>query len=383
MNPAGGPGLLVVEGTYEQMGEAIGAATADLVGGNLEAYQRRFRDEAGLSDADVRRWGGRYQEVAGRYDTDIRAMLDGLASGAGQPPEYIYALNARTEMLYGTAYKDEGCTSIAVLNSRTADGHTLLAQNWDWNAEQGPVTFLLATRDTEGFSVLTLAEAGMLAKSGLNSAGLGVCANLLISDADRGGDGVPYHLLLRGVLQSRTMADAHRAVLPQPRISSGNLLIADAGGEAIDFEVAPGDFGYVLPDDGLITHANHFDSAIGVKDLKRDTAALTLLRPVRARHLLERALSDRAVTIADIQSTLRDHYSYPDAICRHVNPTDESRICSVYSVVMDLDTRELSIASHPICDHPYATWPLAEIFAAARTNGTPWLKEMTPTPAAA
>lgn len=377
MSASGGPGLLVVEGEYGQMGAAIGAATADLVGRNLEAYQRRFRDEAGLSDADVRHWGGRYREVAGRYDADIRATLDGLADGAGQPAEYIYALNARTEMLYGSAYREEGCTSVAVLGSRTADGHTLLAQNWDWNAEQGPVTFLLATRDPEGFSVLTLAEAGMLAKSGLNSAGLGVCANLLVSDADRGGDGVPYHLLLRGVLQSRTMADAHRKVLPQPRISSGNLLIADAGGEAIDFEVAPGDFGYLVPDDGLITHANHFDSAIGVKDLKRDTAALTLLRPIRARHLLEPSLARRDVTLADIQSTLRDHYSYPDSICRHINASDESCVVTVYSVIMDMDARVLSIASHPACEEPYATWRLAEVFDDARAAGTPWLKEMT------
>lgn len=370
-------GLLVVEGAYEEMGAAIGAATAELVGRNLEAYQRRFRDEAGLSDADVRHWGGVYREVAGRYDADIRAALDGLAEGAGQAVEYVYALNARTEMLYGSAYREEGCTSVAVLGSRTAGGHTLLAQNWDWNAEQGPVTFLLATRDAEGFSVLTLAEAGMLAKSGLNSAGLGVCANLLVSGADRGGDGVPYHLLLRGVLQSRTMADAHRKVLPQKRISSGNLLIADAGGEAIDLEVAPGDFGYLVPDDGLITHANHFDAPIGVRDLKRDTSALTLLRPVRARHLLEPALERRDVTIADVQATLRDHYSHPDGICRHVNPADPARVVSVYSVVMDLDAGELSIAAHPVCERPYATWRLSEVFDDVRAAGTPWLRALT------
>lgn len=383
MSDVGGPGLLVVEGDYDRMGAAVGAATGELIGRNLDAYQRRFRDEAGLSDADVRRWGGRYRDVAGRYDGDIRATLDGMAEGAGQPVEYIYALNARTEMLYGSAYREEGCTSLAVLGTRTADGHTLLAQNWDWNAEQGPVTFLLATRDAEGFSVLTLAEAGMLAKSGLNSAGLGVCANLLISDADRGGEGVPYHLLLRGVLQSRTMADAHRKVLPQPRISSGNLMIADAGGEAIDFEVAPGDFGYLVPDDGLITHANHFDTAIGVRDLKRAEAALTLLRPVRARHLLEPALARRDVTIADVEATLHDHYSFPDSICRHVKDSDADRICSVYSVIMDMDARALSIASHPACEQPYATWRLADVFDAARASGTPWLKEMTPLAAAA
>lgn len=116
--------------------------------------------------------------------------------------------------------------------------------------------------------------------------------------------------------------------------------------------------------------------------LKRDTAALTLLRPVRARHLLEPALTRRDVTTADIRSTLRDHYSCPDGICRHVNPSDESRVVSVYSVIIELDARELSIAAHPACEHPYISWRPADIFDDARAAGTPWLPEMV-RPAAA
>ncbi|MGW0801991.1 C45 family autoproteolytic acyltransferase/hydolase [Nonomuraea sp. NPDC002799] len=356
------PPLIAVEGTYEEMGAELGRRTSPLVERSLATYLRRFRDEAGLTDADVRRWGTIYLDVARRYDTRIAAMLEGLAAGAGQPIEHITALNARTEMLYGTGYRDEGCTSVAVLPKHTRDRHTLLAQNWDWQPEQGPVTFLLATRDTEGFSVLTLAEAGMLAKSGLNSAGLGVCANLLVSDRDTGGPGVPYHYLLRGVLQSKTMAEAHRKVLDVRRISSGNLLIADAGGEAIDLEVAPDVFGTLLPQDGMITHSNHFQCALPLTDKKAATSALTLLRPTRARHLLEDAAAARTLEIADIVGALRDHYSYPDGICRHVNP-DTDAIVSVYSVVMDLDQRDLYIAAYPPCERPYERWRLDDAFA--------------------
>ncbi|MEV0617311.1 C45 family peptidase [Nonomuraea sp. NPDC050404] len=358
------PPLIAVEGTYEEMGAELGRRTSELVARSLETYLRRFRDQAGLSDADVLRWGATYLDVARGYDADIAAMLEGLAAGAGRPVEHITALNARTEMLYGTGYRDEGCTSVAVLPKHTRSGHTLLAQNWDWHPEQGPVTFLLATRDTEGFAVLTLAEAGMLAKSGLNSAGLGVCANLLVSDRDKGGAGVPYHYLLRGVLQSRTMSKAHRRVLDVPRISSGNLLIADAGGEAIDLEVAPEVFGTLLPQDGLITHSNHFQCPLPLVDRKAATSALTLLRPTRARHLLEDAAAAGTLEPADIVRTLRDHYSHPDGICRHVDPDvgKDEQVSSVYSVVMDLDARELSIAAHPPCERPYERWRLAELF---------------------
>lgn len=364
--------VVAVEGSYGEMGVAYGRQLAGLIDRNLNDYARRFREVAGLSDADVRAWGNRYRAVARAYDPSIEAMLSGVAEGAGQAPEHIFALNARTEILYGSAAREEACTSIAVLPSRTAGGHALLGQNWDWHPEQKELTFLLATRDESGFTVLTLAEAGMIAKTGLNSAGIGVCANLLVSDRDQGGDGVPYHLLLRGVLQSQTMADAHKAALACPRISSGNLLIADAGGEAIDLEVVPGDFGYLLPAGGLITHSNHFMSGVPVGDLRKGLSALTLLRPERARHLLEPKLEARTVTADDLKSVFRDHYSFPNGICRHVDERDPvlDRVCSVYSIVMDLTQRRFSIAQYPACEHEYEPLALDELATMRAAVGT-------------
>lgn len=357
--------MVAVSGSYGEMGVAYGRQMAGLIARNVEDYARRFRDVAGLPEPQVRAWGNRYRAAARGYDASIEAMLAGVAEGAGQPPEHIFALNARTEILYGSAAGEEACTSVAVLGSHTAGGQVLLGQNWDWHPEQQELTLLLATRDEDGFTVLTLAEAGMLAKTGLNSAGIGVCANLLVSGRDRGGDGVPYHLLLRGVLQARTMADAHRAALACPRVSSGNLLIADAGGEAIDLEVVPGDFGYLLPADGLITHSNHFLTAVPVSDLRKGISALTLLRPERARHLLEPKLAARAVTTEDLQQVFRDHYSFPNGICRHADDRDPApdRACSVYSIVMDLTQRRFLIAQHPPCEHPYQPLTLEELAA--------------------
>lgn len=355
--------LISVAGSYGQMGVEYGRQAAELIDRNVRDYQQRFREAAGLTDAEVRRWGSRYRAAARSYDAAIEEMLSGVAEGSGQAAEYIFALNARTEILYGHTTRDDACTSIAVLPSHTARRHAMLGQNWDWHPEQKDLTFLLATCDEDGFTVLTLAEAGMVAKTGLNSAGIGVCANLLVSDRDRGGDGVPYHLLLRGVLQSRTMADAHKAALGHSRISSGNLLIADDWGEAIDLEVAPGDFGYLLPADGLITHSNHFLSGVPVGDLRKGLSALTLLRPQRARHLLEPKLADRVVTAEDIRTVFRDHYSFPNGICRHLDERDPvlDRVCSVYSIVMDVTERRFSIAQYPPCENEYESLTLADL----------------------
>jgi len=358
------PRMIAVQGSYRHMGEQLGERTADLIARSLDTYVARFHDDAGLSDADIDRWGRVYLDVAASYSPEIAAMLEGMATGSGHPAHRLAALNARTEMLYGTGYRDEGCTSLSVLPRWTADGHTLLAQNWDWHPEQAAVTFLLATRDERGFSVLSLTEAGMLAKSGFNSAGLGVCANLLVSDLDRGGVGVPYHYLLRGALQAPTMSRAHRRLLPVERISSGNVLLADAGGESVDLELAPGVFGTVFPDSGLITHSNHFQAQLPLRDRKASTSALTLLRPVRARHLLEPALERRRVGVADVIATLRDEWSFPDGICRHPDPDvpEAERVATVYSLVMDLTDRVLWIAPGPPSAHAYARWDLDTLF---------------------
>ena len=366
--------LVFLEGSYGDMGVVYGRRLAEMVDRNLRDYLRRFREVAGLSDAEVRRNGERYRVIAAGYSPAVEEMLSGIAEGSGLTPEHIFALNARTELLYGAATPaargDGDCTSVAVLPSRTADGHVLMGQNWDWHPEQRDFTFLLGTRDEDGFTVLTLAEAGMIAKTGLNSAGIGVCANLLVCDRDRGGEGVPYHVLLRGALQAPTMADAIRAAANCTRISSGNILLADAGGEAIDLEVVPGDFGHLLPVDGLLTHANHFMSGVPVQDRRKAVSALSLLRPERARHLLEEPLGRRQVTVADLMAVFRDHYSYPNGICRHVDERDGEldRTCSVYSIVMDLTERRFLIAPHPPCEHDYEEVSLDKLVSGSGAN---------------
>ncbi|TQM09686.1 C45 family autoproteolytic acyltransferase/hydolase [Pseudonocardia kunmingensis] len=378
--PAGPPRLVVAEGDSRTIGGAVGEQTATMVQHSLASYERRFRDDAGLSAADVNRWGGIYLDVAGEYDSRIRDMLVGLAEAVDVAPERIAALNARTEMLYGTGYREGGCTAAAVLPEVTADGHTLLGQNWDWRTEQARSTFVLATRDDEGHTTIALTEAGMFAKSGMNGAGLGVCANLLVSGDDRGGRGVPYHFLLRGALEARRMSQAHRKLLPVPRISSGNVLLADAGGEAIDFELAPDTFGVLHPEDGLITHANHFESGIDVVDRRRASSALTLIRARRARRLLARRSG--AITPATLAEVFRDRYSWPDSICRYPDPDlpPQERFATLFSIVMDLDDQVFWIAPFPVDEQPFYRWSLREVFGGAPEPRVefPPVQEVTP-----
>lgn len=354
--------VLDLRGTHGEMGIHYGKEMKDLIELNLEDYLRRFRDVSGLADSEVRGWGQTYRTVVQRYDLRIAEMLDGLSEGADLDPAHIFALNARTEILQGSENREEACTSVAVLPTVTKSEGTLIGQNWDWHPEQSDMMIVLITSDSDGFVIVTLAEAGMLAKSGLNSAGLGLCANLLVSDRDKGGEGVPYHILLRGVLEAKTMADATSAAVVHPRVSSGNFLIADSEGEAIDLEVVPEDFGYLLPENGIIVHSNHFLTNVPVYDRRKAFSALTLLRPARAKHLLADKVADHSVEEQDVKKVFRDHYSYPNGICRHVDNRDGhyDRVHSAFSVTMDLNSRQFSIAKGPPCEHEYESFYLGD-----------------------
>jgi isopenicillin-N N-acyltransferase-like protein len=280
-------------------------------------------------------------------------MLDGVAAGSAVPVDEIYALNGRTELLYGTPNE---CTSLGVLGE-----HTQLAQNWDWYPDQRPYTLLLATRDESGFAVASLVEAGMLAKSGLNAAGLGVCVNLLGCDRDGRPGGVPYHVLLRAVLEADELGNAIRAVCQSPRGASINLLVGQAyggrgGGEIIDLELVPGDVGLLHPVGGLMTHANHIESALPVRDTLTDLGGSSFFRAARARRLLERGVS--------MQDTLADHAGFPHAICRHIDERDDEveRSETLYSVLLDLDDRRIGIATGPPCKADYGWVELEKLF---------------------
>ncbi|GIG90945.1 C45 family autoproteolytic acyltransferase/hydolase [Plantactinospora endophytica] len=389
--------LIRVQGTPAECGTGYGAAARDLITANLEFYLRRFRAEGGLDGAAVVDAGRAFREATRRHHPRVAELLDGVAEGAEARVEEIYALNARTELIYGrhrdrtpAASPDAGapvrpdagtavppgagnagppdagagaCTTVGVLGTHTGNGHLLLGQNWDWHPDQRAVMLLLATRDERGLTVLTLTEAGMVAKTGLNSAGVGVCVNML--GCDRDGlpgpgvePGVPYHVLLRAALEADSLAEALKAVLRGTRNSSINLLMgqaAEAGGELIDLELVPGDAGWLHPVDGYLTHANHLETALPVYDTIKDWGGSSLFRSARARRLLAPKAAVGKVGDGDLAALFRDHASFPQSICRHVDermpPAERSE--TVYSVLLDLDDRRLGIAAGPPCEHRY------------------------------
>ena len=177
----------------------------------------------------------------------------------------MLAINVRTEVMFaakarqaaGQQRAPDGCTAFAVVPAPGADGSTLIGQNWDWLPHSSETVVVLEARQDEGPDFVTVVEAGLLAKTGMNSSGLGLVTNALVTDADTGAPGIPYHLALRAILDCETVSDALAALQSGERSSAANYLIAHRDGSAVDVEAAPGDFSqlYLLfPQDGVVLH---------------------------------------------------------------------------------------------------------------------------------
>src|SRR6266700_2322725 len=129
-----------------------------------------------------------------------------------------------------------GCSALAYAPPLGQSGSTLLGQNWDWLLHAAQTLVVLEARPDDGPDFVTVVEAGLLAKAGMNAAGLGLVTNALVTEAVK--------VLSAG-----------------PRSSSANYLIAHASGAALDIEAAPGDFTRLyplFPEDGVLAHTNHF-----------------------------------------------------------------------------------------------------------------------------
>ncbi len=154
--------------------------------------------------------------------------------------------------------------------------------------------------------ILTFTEAGGLARSGLNAAGIAITANYLESDRDYRQSGVPLPLIRRKVLEQEHVALAISAVATTPKACSNNMMLSHAGGFAIDFECAPDEAFALYPEDDLLVHANHWVSPVALSKLK-DTGVPEVPDSFYRDWRVKRRLG-RQVAIDDLKAALFDDF---------------------------------------------------------------------------
>lgn len=356
---------LTVGGAPYERGYAHGEQLAAEIRTNIDVYDAQYEYRGVDRDAardDATRFVSLIEDLNEAYAAEMR----GIADGSDLDLCEVALLNVRYEVMY-SAYSDEaeelatapdrgdltdGCTSFGVLPSHTADGHTYVGENWDWKPDLELA--VVQGRPDEGPAYLGLTEAGIVsAKIGLNEHGVGLAINGLVTDAD-GDDPFrkPFHVRCAEILGASHFDDALRPVLTTDRPCSANFLLGHADGELLNVEAAPSTANYLYPDDGIITHANHFEVRTHALSTNERRSPNTLFRGERLRRALETA---SPIEFDDLATGLSDHFSRPMSICRHedemVEPVARSRTNA--SVVLDLTDRVMYVTDGPPCESDY------------------------------
>ncbi len=347
--------LVSVKGSPADVGYQHGAQCREMVRKNIDLYFRLFHYYAKLDRQQACSLARKFIPVIQSFDPLLLEEIQGIAVGAQVEMDEILALNCRTELMYAeTLPRDGECTALAALPEATKSGDALLGQNWDWRPSLLHTTLLLQIQQPGRPSLVTFTEAGIVGKIGFNSTGLGACLNIL--KVPVGKVGVPVHVLMRSILNSERFGDAIHRITCMDRGSANNCLIAHADGFVLDFEMAPQTLDYLYPKAGILVHTNHFTS----ERLKPLDANLTqfpdsLVRLGRARQKLAGRIG--RISVEDFQEVLRDHFNYPDAVCRHPDERDpeEEHVQTVASIIMNLAKKEILISHGPPCQNDYQT----------------------------
>ena len=308
------------------------------------------------------------------FDPAYVEEMRGIAEGANVPFEDVVLLNARTEVVRlarrGKADRvPDGCTGAVILPEASRDGIVIHGQNWDWRAECVETAVVLKIRRDDGPDILTFTEAGGLARSGFNSAGIAITANYLESDRDRDQSGVPLPLIRRKALEATHLALAIRAVAGTAKSASNNMMLSDAKGVAIDFECAPDEVFPLYPERGVLVHANHWVGQVALSKL-RDTGIAdnpdSLYRDLRVRQALEKSIG--ALTRDHLRAALFDDFGTPYSVCRPPRPAFKGNIAaSVAMVLMEPANGIMEVIPMPALNRKATIYRLDPAPAASRS----------------
>ncbi|MGD9885511.1 MAG: C45 family autoproteolytic acyltransferase/hydrolase [Reyranella sp.] len=320
--------LIEIFGSPRERGRAHGKAAAD----RLRRGIRMYSESLLKSGVDWRKLESRAEAMVPaieRFDPSYVEEMRGIAEGSGEPFAGVVLMNARTEMVVAARKQQErqqvpdGCTAALALPSVSADGVLLHGQNWDWRAECAETGVVLRIRRDDGPDILTFTEAGGLARSGLNSAGIGLTANALECDRDyQRGPGVPLPFVRRKVLESAHLAQAVHTIVATPKLGSNHMAVSHCDGEAFGFECAPDETFWLTPEDGLYVHANHWiapSARARVKDTGLAETPCSIYRDKRVRERLEPRRGK--LSLGDFRQAFFDDWGAPWSVCRPPRPS--------------------------------------------------------------
>jgi isopenicillin-N N-acyltransferase-like protein len=311
--------LLKLKGTPREIGYSHGEALADKIAICIEIYREIFS----LSETALAKSAFVYKKLICQYAPELAEEIEAIAAGSRQPQEWIYALNARSELM---PIEVPECTSVYFPKTG------LIGQTWDWLDFFEDLYVILSIEQENGHKLLTVTEPGIVGKIGLSSAGIGVCLNFLSSPSSLRG--LPIHIILRKLLEATSLTEAKNLALAAANNKgnkSGNILVGSETTGGFDIEYAADRYALRELDDGGFVHTNHTLLLDMDPGLLGDNSRARL---DRANDLMAHSIDS---SNADLKGILSDISDTENKICASYVDFGGIKVGTVSTIVMDLN----------------------------------------------
>ncbi len=336
--------VIKIQGRAQDRGRQQGLLLGERIHRTITYYKKQFLQP----EAQILKLADGFRKSTQSFQMDLHLEIESMAQAAEVDPVWLYALNGRTELLNLNPME---CTSLAFKNQG------LIGQNWDWDSEVEDLAVILDIEKKDGHRIITMTEPGMIAKIGMNHCGIGVCLNFMTIENYQ-PFGVPLHVILRAILDSKSLTEALSSIQPYLPGKVGNLLISNSHGEIQDIELA-GDVFFSLPVDNLFVHTNHFLTKV---DHDLMLFPNTVGRYQRAKELFSML---EKPSIEAMKAILNDHANEEHPICRrrfsHPWLTDDTSM-TLTTIIMDLRQLQFHITRGNPFDNPFSVFPLNPCF---------------------
>ena len=352
------PPLIEVHGTNLEMGQQIGEACRQQIQhsiANAHVLIDSAYDQLELSWDGARIQSRKYLPFAEeRYPKYVDEMR-GMAEGANVAFDDVMTLNVM-EAVTTDALHLTRCTSFAVNEQCTADGHVLAAHNEDWVPEDEDDVYVVSAKPRDEPPFLAMTYGGLLPNVGLNAYGIAQLIDSVYPSDSRMG--IPRLVVARAVLAARRISGAIGRSLVPHRAAGYNHMLVHESGEMYSIEVSAQRFDILHGTDGYLVHTNHYLTPT-MKEVESDPEELisSRVRYFRADRLLRQS---RSHSIKSLQTIQKDHVNFSNSICNHAvewtDPLDREK--TINAMVIDLTAREMHICWGNPCQNAYHTYHL-------------------------
>lgn len=244
------------------------------------------------------------------------------------------------------------CTSFAAWNTATADGHFLVARNFDFEAGRGfdINKIVMRVRPDRGQGFLSVSWPGMIGVvTGVNESKIAVAVHTAFSQEKR-SIGTPVSLVLRDVLQyASTLDEAIARIRESTVFVSDCYLVADGKtNQAVVVEKTPNSTAVYSAEGDYIVCANHFRTPALADDAANRAYMLegtTVPRMARMEDLVRR--HNGQLTPEVCATILRDRSVHGVEDAGMGNPAAINPLIATHSVIMDLTDGIVWVSASP------------------------------------